>query len=87
MLYKYDTLLKELSNLYVTDIPKEYVTLLIKSQINNMSSWKVIKQTVTGEAVYTNCYTIPGWDVYVKEPDMDSVKAAKEKIEEVLNKV
>lgn len=85
MLYKYDTLLKELSNLYITDIPKEYITLLIKSQINDMRQWKVIKQSVYGEAMYTYGYTLPGVSIYVKVPNMETVEAAKAKMEEVLN--
>ena len=85
MLYKYDTLLSELSNLYITDIPKEYVTLLVKSQLNNMKSWKVIKQTVYGESFMTSCYSLPGWTVLAVEPNMDSINEARTKIEEVLN--
>ena len=85
MLYKYDTLLTELSNLYITDIPKEYVTLLIKSQISDMRSWKVIRQSVYGESFMTSCFTLPGWTVLAVEPNMDSVHEAKDKMEEVLN--
>lgn len=86
ILYKYDTILDELSDLYSTDIPKDYVTLLIKKQINNMKSWDIINQSVTGEYLNAECYSLPGIEVVVMEPDMESVKIAKKKIEEVLNK-
>ena len=85
MLFKYDTLLNELSDLYTTDIPKSFVTLLIKQQIDGMKSWSIVKQSVTGTGKLTECYSIKGIDVMVMEPDMDSVKEARKKIEEVLN--
>ena len=85
ILYKYDTLLDELSDLYSTDIPKSYVTLLIKQQINDMKSWTVISQSVSGTISREQCYSMPGNRLVVMIPDMNSVKTAKSKIEEVLN--
>lgn len=86
ILYKYDTILDELSDLYSTDIPKDYVTLLIKKQISNMKNWNIISQSVTGDYLSAECYSLPGTEVIVMEPNMESVKTAKKKIEEVLNK-
>ena len=86
MLIKYDALLEELSDLYSTDIPKKYVTLLIKQQLDNFKSWNITSQSVTGKIKTAECYSLPGMDLIVLDPDMESVKQAKSKIEEVLNK-
>ena len=86
MLIKYDILLDELSDLYSTDIPKSYVTLLIKQQLNDFKSWDITTQSVTGEIKTAECYSLPGKPLVVLEPDMKSVETAKSKIEEVLNK-
>ena len=86
ILLKYESLLNELSTLYSTSIPESYVTLLIKSQIDNMKSWKVIKQSVTGDLVWAECYSLKGQDVIVMEPKVESITEAKKKINEVLGK-
>ncbi len=86
ILIKYDTLLDELSDLYSTTIPKNYVTLLIKQQLDNFKSWDIISQSVTGNIMNAECYSLPGIELVVLNPDMESVKQAKSKIEEVLNK-
>ena len=85
ILYKYDTLLDELSDLYSTNIPRSYVTLLIKQQINNMKSWNIISQSVTGPIDRLECYSMPGITLFVQIPGEESVNKAKQKIEEILN--
>lgn len=85
ILFKYDTLLDELSDLYSTNVPKSYVTLLIKDQINDMKSWNISNQSVTGTYINRECYTLPGIEVTVMEPDTESVKQAKANIEKVLS--
>ena len=84
ILVKYDSLLSELSDLYSTDIPKSYVTLLIKQQLGDMKSWNVISQSVTGTVDRTQCYSMPGPNLFVMIPGEESVNGARAKIEEVL---
>lgn len=87
ILLKYDTLLSSFSELYRTDLPKEFVTLLIKNQLNNMSSWTIESQSVDGYGASGSTYSMPGYDnLYVMIPDKDSIVEAKNKIDSVMNK-
>lgn len=80
ILLKYDTLLSSLSDIYRTDIPKEFVTLFIKDQLENMSSWEFITQAVDGSGASRKTYSMPSLNLYVMIPNMDTVNAAIEKI-------
>ena len=85
LLLKYDSLLSSFSDLYITDIPKELITMLIKQQLEDMSSWEVISQQVTGYGATAQTYSMPGWNLYVMIPDTNSVETAVSKIKEVIN--
>lgn len=86
ILLKYDSLLSSFSSLYRTDIPKEFVTLLIKEQLNNMNSWTIESQSVDGYGASEKTYSMPGYDhLYVMIPYQDTVTKATNKINEILN--
>lgn len=85
LLLKYDSLLNSFSELYKTDIPKELITLLIKQQLEDMSSWKIEKQTLTGYDGSQQTYSWPNQYLYVMIPDQNSVNNAVNKINEVYN--
>lgn len=84
LLLKYDSLLESFSELYRTDTPKELITLLIKQQLNDMSSWNIEKQSLTGYDSSNQTYSWPGQYLYVMIPDDDSVTKSKEKINAIL---
>lgn len=85
LLLKYDSLLNSFSELYKTDIPKELITLLIKQQLEDMSSWTIEKQNLIGYDGSNQTYSWPGQQLYVMIPDKNSVEQAKEKINNTLN--
>ena len=85
LLLKYEELLNSLSELYRTDIPKEVVTMLVKMQLENMSSWSFESQSVDGKGAYLATYTAPNSKRYVMVPYENDVKNATIKINEVLN--
>ena len=86
ILLKYDSLLNSFSSLYRTDIPKDFVTLLIKHQLENMSSWEINTQSVDGTGASKKTYSMPGYDnLYVMIPNEETINNAKIKINEVLN--
>lgn len=85
LLLKYDSLLNSFSELYKTDIPKELITLLIKHQLEDMSSWKIEKQTLIGYDGFNKTYSWPNQDLYVMIPDTNSVNDAVKKIDEIYN--
>ena len=79
------TLLDSLSDLYITDIPSELITLLIKEQINNISAFSIEKQNLVGYDGMGQTYSIPGMNLYVMIPNQESVVAASNKILEYMN--
>lgn len=85
LLLKYDELLSAFSSLYITDIPSEFIQEFIKKQINDMSKWNVIKQSVNGTGSSMQTYSMPGRKLYVMIPNMTTVNKATEKIKEVKN--
>ena len=83
ILLKYDSLLSKFSKLYRTDIPKEFVTLLIKQQLEDMSSWTIEKQSVEGKGTLGQTYSMPGPNLYITIPNQDTINSAVQKINEV----
>ena len=84
ILFDYQNILNSLSSLYITDIPKEYIQLLVKKQLEEMSDWKIINQTVSGSDLYEVTYSTPNTKLYVMVPYQDDINKAKDKIKEVL---
>ena len=80
ILTKYDELLSSISSLYRTDIPESLIKQYIKNELENNTSWKIEKQVVTGYGTMDITYSMPGRNLYVMIPDMDSVKKATENI-------
>ncbi|MCH5167775.1 MAG: LCP family protein [Erysipelotrichales bacterium] len=85
ILTKYDKLLASLSNLYRTDIPKILITDLVKMQIDDMSGWTFISNSVSGSDASSATYTAPNSKRYVMVPYEKDVKDAHDKIISVLN--
>ncbi len=85
ILKKYDEVLKSFKELYRTDIPSSYIRLLVNDQLNSMSPWTIEKQQVSGSGVMLHTYSMPSVKLWVMIPDNNSVKNAKEKINEYLN--
>ena len=85
MLLKYNELLNSLSELYRTDMPKDVVTLLVKEQLENMTSWKFESQTVSGSDASLPTHTAPKSKRYVMIPFDKDVKRAHDKILEIMN--
>lgn len=82
ILMKYDELLNSLSNLYRTDIPESLIKQYIKNQLEDNTAWKIEKQVVTGYGAMDITYSMPGRNLYVMIPDMNSVNKATNKINE-----
>lgn len=85
LLLKYNELLKEFSNFYITDIPSEVITSLVKNQIDTMASWKFNTISVDGKGAMLPTYTAPNSKRYVMIPNEEDVLSASLKIKRVIN--
>jgi len=86
LLAKYTDILSSMSGTLETNIPSSQIYKLINEQLDSMPSWKIERISVTGEHIDAPTYTFPDQNLFVFEPDMDSVTKATEKINEVMSR-
>lgn len=80
----YSDILDSLQGMFVTSLPSEHISELIKMQLEDMAKWNVQSFAVTG----TGGYDIPaamGVSAYVMYPHKEDVKYASELIDRVMN--
>lgn len=82
---KYNSLLKTLDKLFVTNLNMEDITEFIKKQIDDMSSWEIENQSLDGKDDYQYTFSYGGSKLYVMTPDNEAVINAHNKIEEMFN--
>ena len=84
LLTKYTSILDSLKGSFQTNIEQEDISKLVKDQINNMSSWTIKSNSLTGTGASSSTYSMGSTKLYVMVPNATSVTSAKEKIDEVL---
>ena len=87
VLSNYQSLLKALSNNFVTNISYDEITSLVKMMQRDGFSWNI--QTMSareGKGQNMNiCYSAPGQKLYVMPPDYDYIKTIRGVIDQVMN--
>ena len=82
----YSSLLQASLSAVQTNIPTGLITNIIKAQLAKNESWNLQHQYLEGtEDRSTECYSMPGYNLYVTIPDQDSIDQANENIEKVSN--
>ncbi len=84
LLTKYTSILDSLKGSFQTNIEQDDISKLVKDQINNMSSWTIKSNSLTGTGASSSTYSMGSTKLYVMVPNSTSVTSAKEKIDEVL---
>lgn len=80
----YSSILDAVSGSFVTNMSSADIQKLIQMQLDDMASWDIEQIAVTGTGTKsTTCYSSPGSNLYVMEPNYDSVNEAAAKIEAV----
>lgn len=80
----YSSILDAVSGCFETSMSSSDIQALIQMQLNDMASWQIDQISVDGTgSSSTSCYSMPGWSLYVMEPDQATIDAAKAKIKEV----
>ncbi|MCI8349386.1 MAG: hypothetical protein HFE74_08155 [Firmicutes bacterium] len=82
ILSEYTSILNAIKDNIETDMEKKSMTSLIKMQINDMSSWTIERQSITGENGNEYCYAL-GMNAAVVIADEVSIAQAVDKIIEV----
>ena len=84
ILSSYADLLKAIEGCFLTNMHYEDMSALVKMQLRDMSGWNITSYAVSGEGDMDYCATFD-MDLWVMQPDEDTVDIAKTLIQQVLN--
>ncbi len=82
---RYNSLLNSISNSFVTNMPTDRLTSLLKKQLKNKYKWTITSNSLEGSNSSNYTYSYSASKLYVMEPDKDSITKAKELIDSVVN--
>ncbi len=80
----YAQLVSTMSNAIQTNLTMDDITSIARMQIDNPASWNITSQALTGYGTYRECYSMPGWSLYVMLPNQEAIDGCRAKIESVL---
>lgn len=83
-LVNYQQILQALNGKIQTNASAEMITGLINQQMNSLSKWQVESISVDGTGNMTQAYSTGSLQVYVMEPNQESVQNAKNAINQYL---
>ncbi len=82
---KYNSLLNSIKNTFQTNMSNNDVTSLIKMQLDSNAKWNITSYVLEGTGEYNYTYSYAGQQLYVMQPDADSVSTAHNMIVSVAN--
>ena len=85
ILSSYDELLKAVEGCFITNMPYEDMSALVKMQLKDMTGWNITSYAVTGSGDSQVCATMPGMKLWVMQPNQKSVDTAKALVQQVMN--
>jgi LCP family protein required for cell wall assembly len=80
----YQSLLSSLRGTFQTDASQAEISAVVKQQLNSLGEWSVESISVDGAGKLAQTYSYGSQPLYVMEPNIDTVNAAKAKIQEYL---
>lgn len=84
LLTNYTNILESLEGSFQTNIEQSEISSLVKGQLEDMSSWTIKENALTGTGDYGPTYSMGSQELYIMIPDETSVEGAKEKIKDIL---
>ena len=85
LLTRYTSILDSLEGCFQTNVEQSEISDLVKDQLNNMSSWTIKSNALTGSGSYGSTYSMGSTQLYIMLPNETSVENAKDKINSVLD--
>lgn len=86
ILTKYTSILNSLEGSFQTNIKQDEISTLVKGQLNNMSSWTIKNNSLTGTGANNPTYSMGSQLLYTMVPNTASVTEAKQKIKDIMEK-
>lgn len=84
LMTKYTSILNSLSGCFQTNIDQKDISTLVKKQLEDMKSWNITTNSLTGTGASKSTYSAGSQLLYVMLPDESSIEAAKVKINTIL---
>lgn len=84
LINNYTDILNALDDTFETNFTTDDITSLVKMQINDMASWNIESVNVDGTGASLPTYSYPNQNLYVMNPNMESVEKAVQELNEVL---
>jgi LCP family protein required for cell wall assembly len=84
VLAHYNRILSELKDTFQTNISSQEIKDLVTMQLEDSQKWKLKSYTVKGTGKRAPTYSMGSQNLYVMEPDPESIAKAKKKIEKYL---
>lgn len=85
LIANYASILDSLQGMFVTDVPQDLISDLVKMQLSDMSDWNVLSYAVTGKGGYNTTYSMPNFSAYVMYPNQNTVDYGTQLINRVLS--
>ena len=85
ILSRYDELLRAVEGCFVTNMPYEDMSALVKMQLKDMSGWNITTFAVSGDPDMQPCASYGSTPLWVMWPDDEMVNIAKGLIQQVFN--
>ena len=82
---KYNSLLNSVNKSFVTNMPTDRLTALLKMQLKNRYKWIITSNSLEGSNSSNYTYSYSASKLYVMEPDEESVAKATSLINSVIN--
>lgn len=83
ILTNYSSLLNAAQDSFVTSVPYDLISTLVRSQLSNNGRWTVDSYYVSGTGSSDYTYSIPNAKAYVTVPDYSTVNTAKDMMRKV----
>lgn len=80
---KYSAILKTLGNSFQTNMDQDRIYSFVNYQLEKMPSWHIQTISLEGRDSYNYTYSYGAQQLYVMEPDKDSIERAIQKINEI----
>lgn len=83
MLLNFNSILKAVDGCFECSMPYDRISALVREQIESGAEWNIVTYAVTGSGNSAIPYSM-NIEVYVMDPDMDTVQTARDLIQQVL---
>ncbi len=84
MINKYTDILSALDGTFETNLTMDDITSLVKMQLNDMRSWNISSINVDGTGAMLPTHSYPNQNLYVMNPDQESIEVAINRLNEIL---